>query len=207
MTRAEVGDAVDAERGGRDAGGAQPPRGVAVVVARVQHDEVGTRGEHRLDVRPEPGAEIGNARAASGQTSYVVRPTRRSPAPMREQQLGGRRVERDDALRRVARATSVSPKSSADDRAGDAARRASHAASEQRRARATTRTRHDDAAKRTNGHLRPKESARNGRGRSCDCTAPRVATVLPRGPVIVARTGSSPGSGPRRPPSRPQSVA
>src|SRR5689334_4767431 len=43
------------------------------------------------------------------------------------------------------------------------------------------------------------ESARSRRGRVCSAPWSRVVTVLPRGPVIEARTGSSPGSGPRRP--------
>jgi hypothetical protein len=79
---------------------AQTARSVAIVVARVEHDEIGVRGEDRLDVRAKPRTEIRD-RARRDRPHVVRRATDQAiPSADREEHFGGGRTERDDAARR-----------------------------------------------------------------------------------------------------------
>ena len=196
-----------------DAGGAQAARGVAVVLARVEDHEVGARGEHRLDVRPQPGSEVGH------RARRVGRQSRRSCARRADPPRRWRRAARwwsglSETMRRGARGRRRSCRRSRRRRRraaaalaltrGDAARSADERAAAER-ARDARRDEDDRGDEPRRAPSRVEECPiRTRTGES----AGRVSSpALPRGPVNVARTESSPGSGPRRSPSRPQSVA
>src|SRR5439155_24916631 len=94
----ELFDAVDLESDDGDARLTQAICRRFVVGARVEHDEVRPNPEHGLDVRADARAETRYALRRIGE-DVVLRSAHEPVARAdREEDLGGRRVERDDPL-------------------------------------------------------------------------------------------------------------
>ena len=107
----KIRDVVDPERQRGNAGGVQSRCGIAIGVARVQHHEVRTDAEHRLDVRRYRAAEVLH-RLCWQRVKIEVRPAD-EPVPAPSAKNSSVVAGLSETMRRGgARSDSVSPKSS-----------------------------------------------------------------------------------------------
>ena len=174
-----------------DAERPQPARDRGVLRGVVEHDQIGTAREHRLDVGIDAVAEVGHPwRPRRDSRTTRCGPTTTAPGADGEQQLGGGGDERDDAAGGRRRAATVSPASSTTEVAAAAERSRRHGAGAGDSSRARRGARHAKPEMKDRPSSGPKTGGARQRRRG------RHATDPPPRVHLVARTERSPGFGP-----------
>src|SRR5690242_4562423 len=95
----EIVDVIDLERQSVDARGTKGCCCSAIVVARVENDEIRTRAQHCFDVWTNSRAEVGYFDRFRGINVPVGSTDKTTASSKREDQIRGGRVERYNSLR------------------------------------------------------------------------------------------------------------